>query len=315
MDKSVFVFTGEALGHYGFGKGHPFGPDRQQAFIDELNRQGLASRVVCRAPQSASEADLLTFHTPEYIKHVRSLSIFGHGYLDAGNTPVFNGMYEAACTVVGTTLAAVGVLMTGECQRAFVPIAGLHHARRDAAEGFCVFNDCGVAIEALRKNWGIRRIAYVDIDAHHGDGVYFSFVDDPNLFIVDSHEDGRYLYPGTGAVSESGTGLAKGTKLNVPLEPLTNDAEFAKHWPAMEAFLDKAQPEFIILQCGADSLAGDPLTHLQLTQQTHAFVTKRLCELADKYSHGRLLVLGGGGYNRTNLAQAWCAVVEVLLTD
>jgi acetoin utilization protein AcuC len=210
-------------------------------------------------------------------------------------------------------LDALDRIITGEFRRAFVPIAGLHHARRDSAAGFCVFNDCGVAIETLRKKHGIRRVAYVDIDAHHGDGVFYGFEEDPDLCFVDFHEDGRYLYPGTGASGETGTGAATGTKLNIPMAPGTDDTQFQQYWPQAEQFLEKAQPELILLQCGADSIGGDPITHLCYSPATHAFVTTRLCEMAGRFSHGRLLAMGGGGYNRQNLAEAWCAVVRALV--
>ena len=156
-------------------------------------------------------------------------------------------------------------------------------------------------------------IAYVDIDAHHGDGVFYAFESDPDLVFADFHEDGRYLYPGTGAEEETGTGAARGTKLNVPLPPGADDAAFLAAWDQAEAFLRERRPEFILLQCGADSLAGDPITHLRLTEEAHAHAARRLCALADELGHGRVLAMGGGGYNRGNLARAWTRVVQSFL--
>jgi acetoin utilization protein AcuC len=195
----------------------------------------------------------------------------------------------------------------------FVPIAGLHHARRDGAAGFCVFNDIGVLIEALRRRHGIRRVAYVDIDAHHGDGVFYGFEDDPDLIFADIHEDGRYLYPGTGAADETGKGAAKDTKLNIPMEPGADDATFHRVWPRVEEFVRAGKPEFIILQAGADSLAGDPITHMLYTPAAHAHAATRLCALADEFCQGRIIATGGGGYDRANLAAAWTNVVEAML--
>ena len=189
----------------------------------------------------------------------------------------------------------------------------MHHARRNIAAGFCVFNDCGVAIETLRTSYHVDRIAYVDIDAHHADGVYYEFCQDPELIFVDFHEDGRYLYPGTGAAKEMGDGRAEGTKLNIPMPPGADDGTFLAHWDKAESFIVKAKPAFILFQCGADSLAGDPLTDLKYSEATHAFVTKRLCQIADRYCNGKLLALGGGGYNRGNLARGWCAVVRAMI--
>ena len=252
------------------------------------------------------------FHTADYVDRVIRQSASGSGYLDTGDTPAVRGIYEAACVVVGCVLDAVERILAGECQHAFVPIAGLHHARRDSAAGFCVFNDCGIAIEVLRACHGIRRIAYVDIDAHHGDGVFYSFDDDPELLFADLHEDGHYLYPGTGDSSETGRGDAVGTKLNIPMPPEAGDTQFLSAWERVEAFLDRQRPEFILFQCGADSIAGDPITHLRYTPAAHAHATQRLCELAARHCDGRLLAMGGGGYNRDNLARAWCAVVAAM---
>jgi acetoin utilization protein AcuC len=306
------VYLGEELARYGFGSDHPFGPDRQAAFIREFERRGLDKQVDIRAPQIASDEQILYFHTAKYLDKVKQLSKTGRGYLDCGDTPAFKGMYQAAATVVGTTLAAVDTVIKGDAQQAFVPIAGLHHARRDTAAGFCVFNDCGVAIEALRREHGVQKVAYVDIDAHHGDGVYYEFESDPDLVYVDFHEDGRFLYPGTGSAEETGKGAAKGSKLNIPMPPGANDGLFMKYWDDAEAFITTSEPEIILLQCGADSLDGDPITHLAYSPAVHAHAARRLRLLADKVCQGRLVVMGGGGYNRDNLAIAWCAVVSAL---
>ncbi len=313
MNSPVCVFVGEELARYGFGHGHPFGSDRMQAFWDEALRRGLDKRVRICAPALATQQQIELFHGHDYVERVKFQSQTGEGFLDYGDTPAFPGVYQAAAYVVGTSLAALERVLSGECRRAFVPIAGLHHARRDAAAGFCVFNDCGVVIESLRAVHGVRRVAYVDIDAHHGDGVFYGFEDDPELFCADLHEDGRYLYPGSGAAHERGRGAAAGSKLNIPMRPGADDRDFRAAWPRVESFLRAARPEFIILQCGADSLTGDPITHLQYSAESHRYATTRLCAIAEQYCNGRLLALGGGGYNRANLAAAWTAVLEALL--
>jgi acetoin utilization protein AcuC len=234
----------------------------------------------------------------------------GRGFLDGGDTPAFPGVFDIALDVVGTTLAAVDAVMSGKTSRAFVPIAGLHHAARDKAAGFCVFNDCGVAVEHLRQRHGLKRIAYVDIDAHHGDGVFYGFEDDPDVIFADLHEDGRYLYPGTGSEDETGKGRARGTKLNIPMRPGATDRDFELAWERVEDYLQRAQPEFIIFQCGADSLQGDPITHLCYSEEAHAKAAGRLCRIADRHAGGRIVATGGGGYNRRNLARAWTRVVQ-----
>ncbi|HEX5765240.1 MAG TPA: acetoin utilization protein AcuC [Woeseiaceae bacterium] len=306
----VFVYRGRAIANYGFGNDHPFGPDRHDAFHAELAAAALGSAVRYAEPRRASVDDLALFHTPEYIDRVSQLSQEGRGFLDAGDTPAFPGVFDAASDVVGTTLAAVDAVMRGETRRAFVPIAGLHHAARANAAGFCVFNDCGVAAEYLRKQYGVERIAYVDIDAHHGDGMFYGFEDDPDLLFADIHEDGRFLYPGTGSADETGTGRARGTKLNIPMAPGAGDGDFRTAWERVADYIDKASPDFIIFQCGADSLAGDPLTHLRYSEEAHAAAARILCELADIHCEGRIVGTGGGGYDRRNLARAWTRVVQ-----
>ena len=306
----VFVYRGAALAEYGFGDDHPFGIDRHNVFHAALESLDLGTAIQYAEPASASVDDLALFHTPEYIDLVSRKSADGHGFLDGGDTPAYPGIFDTAAAVVGSTLAAVDAIMDGAARRAFVPIAGLHHAARDAAAGFCVFNDCGVAIEYLRKQYGLQRIAYVDIDAHHGDGVYYGFEDDPDLIFADIHEDGRFLYPGTGAAEETGRGRARGTKLNIPMEPGAGDREFGLAWDRVESFIDAAAPEFVIMQCGADSLEGDPITHLCFSEEAHAMAAAGLSRLADRHCGGRLLGTGGGGYNRDNLARAWTRVVQ-----
>ncbi|MEL0585913.1 MAG: acetoin utilization protein AcuC [Candidatus Thiodiazotropha sp. (ex. Lucinoma kazani)] len=314
-EKPVSIYFGEALGRYGFGDGHPFGPDRIHAFWQETVKQGLDKKVLVATPQICDEQALMAFHTQEYIERVKSQSHSGTGYLDGGDTPAFQGVYEAACTVAGSVLDGMHHILTGQHPKVFVPIAGLHHARRDSAAGFCVFNDAGVLIENLRTRHGKRRIAYVDIDAHHGDGVFYAFESDPELIFADIHEDGRYLYPGTGAIEETGKGQARGTKLNVPLPPYANDSDFHRVWPSVEDFIRQGKPELIILQAGADSIQGDPITHMAFTPGAHEYAARQLSKIADEFCDGRFIALGGGGYNRTNLALGWNAVVKAMLGE
>ena len=310
MNTPVHVYKGDEIARYGFGDPHPFGTDRHDVFHAELEKSGLGDAIFFAHPRRASVDDLVLFHTPEYIDFVSQQSQAGGGFLDDGDTPAVIGIFDAASDVVGSVLGAVDSIMCGDAKRAFVPIAGLHHAARDHAAGFCVFNDCGVAAEYLRKNHGLQRIAYVDIDAHHGDGVFYGFEADPDLLFADIHEDGRFLYPGTGAESETGIGDAAGTKLNLPLAPGAGDREFHDAWLRVEGYLEDARPEFILFQCGADSLEGDPITHLKFTENAHAAAASALCRIADRYCDGRIVGTGGGGYNRENVARAWTRVVE-----
>ena len=310
---AVALYCSDATAAYGFGNDHPFGQDRLQAFLDALAQAGLDQRVITRRPHPVGESDLLLFHDPHMLDFVRDRCARDGGYLDFGDTPAEAHIFDAARFVVGATLLAVDDVVARRVRYGFVPIGGLHHASRKAVAGFCVFNDIGVAIETLRRRYGIRRIAYVDIDAHHGDGVFYAFEDDPELVFADLHQDGRSLYPGSGMPEERGLGAAEGRKLNLPLPPGTRSEGFRNAWEKAEAFLDEAEPEFILLQCGADSLAGDPITQLELTADDHAHVAARLAMLAERHAGGRLVALGGGGYNRRNIGLGWSAVVGALL--
>jgi len=316
MTAEVLLYVGEPLARYCFPAGHPFSIDRQRAFWDEALRQNLAQRVQVLAPRIATREELLRFHSRRYLETVEDLSIRGAGCLDYGDTPAFPGMFEAASAIAGTALDGLERIMSGLTRRTFQPVGGLHHARADEAAGFCVVNDLAIAIRSLRERHGVQRVAYVDIDVHHGDGVFYAFERDPDLIFADIHEDGRYLYPGTGHADETGAGEAAGTKLNAPLLPRAGDPQFFAAWERVLDHLLRHRPEFILFQCGADSLRGDPLGHLQLTPAAHAHATRTLCDFADRHCGGRIMAFGGGGYALNNVAAGWCAVLrEMLRTD
>jgi acetoin utilization protein AcuC len=255
----------------------------------------------------------MRFHTGEHVDLVARAEADGLRWLDDGDTPVFPGVYEASAIVVGSAITGLDRVMAGEFLRTLQPVGGLHHASRRSAAGFCVFNDIGVVIETLRAVYGVRRIAYIDIDVHHGDGVFYAYEEDPDLIFADIHEDGRHRYPGTGHAHEIGRGAAAGTKINLPLPRGAGDDAFLAAWARAEAHLDRHAPEFVLFQCGADGLAGDPLADLALSARVHRHVTTRLRALADRHAGGRLMAFGGGGYDRSNLAAAWCEVLGVLV--
>ena len=314
MKRKTGVYVGEEFESYYFGTDHPFGPDRFPAFTQEFFRRKLNERTKVFSPVLGTEEQLEIFQTNKYIKFVKTLSKQGYGDLDrGGDTPVMKGIFEAALYVTGSVIDASERIMSGQIRNAFLPVGGLHHARRDRAAGFCVFNDIGIVVERLKKYHGLKRIAYIDIDAHHGDGVYYEYEDDPSLIIADIHEDGRSLYPGTGFETEIGTGNSIGKKMNFPMPAKSDDRAFQKKWHAAEEFIRESKPEFIILQCGADSLKGDPLTHMSLTEKSHGMAAKSLKSIADQYCEGRMLALGGGGYNLSNIARAWNSVVENMI--
>lgn len=313
LNSTVAIIAGSQLAEYHFGDDHRFGPHRHQAFLDGMDTLGLTSQVEWLPPVQCDVQTLRSFHTDEFIEKVKLDSESGSGYLDQGDTPARKGIYEAATTVVGSVLEMLDHIMDGQFRRGFVPIAGLHHGFRDHCSGFCVFNDCAIAIEHLRNKHQLHKVLYVDIDAHHGDGVFYNYDSDSKLFVVDFHEDGKFLYPGTGDADETGIGPAMGTKMNFPMPKYATDADFSRLWPEAEAFIKSIEPEFIILQCGADSMKGDPITDLQYSQQSYQLATESLCKIADEYCDGRIIALGGGGYNLENISLAWPAVVQAML--
>ena len=289
--------------------GHPLNKTRTELFGSSIKQE----RVSIVKPVPASEEDLLLFHTQEYVDFVKESSKNGEGFLDYGDTPSFKGVYEASLYAVGSTLNGLDLIVNGEYDHFFNPVGGLHHARRDRAGGFCVFNDAAIAIQKALSKLNFKRVAYVDIDAHHGDGVFYGYESDERVIFGDIHEDGRYIYPGTGFSNETGKGSSKGTKLNLPLAPSSGNSEFISSFDQLERFISSFEPEFIFFQCGADGLSGDPLTHLQYSAHAHSYVTGKLHSLAHDTCVGRILAMGGGGYNPRNVEAAWMAVVRALL--
>ena len=226
--------------------------------------------------------------------------------LGLGDNPVFRGVWEAAQLVAAGSLLAADLVMRGEAERVFHFAGGLHHAMRERASGFCYVNDAVLAILRLRER-GLR-VAYVDIDAHHGDGVQYAFYGDPNVLTISTHERGERLFPGTGFVHEKGEGDAAGFSVNLPLEAYTDTEVYL---PAFEAvvppLLERFKPDVIVAQLGIDSHRTDPLTHLALDVQGFARALQRIVPLAP-----RLIALGGGGYDLRNVARAWTVAWAVL---
>jgi acetoin utilization protein AcuC len=307
---NVGVVEGEELLLYSFPPPHPFTKERAQKFWEGLHRKNL--KVKALSPEKADEGVIELFHTKEHIRYVSLASNLGYGALDQGDTPAFKGVFEASQYVVGSTAETIEKVMSRDLDHAFNPVGGLHHATRESSAGFCVFNDIGVSVELLRRR-SVGRILYVDIDVHHGDGVFYSYESDPELFIFDVHEDGRYLYPGTGSADETGKGKAQGTKINVPLLPGSGDQAFIEQLPRLEEFARQSKPGFIIFQCGADGLRGDPIAGLDYTSEAHRRAGALLHRLSHELCDGRIVTLGGGVYVPENCSDAWVAVVETLL--
>jgi acetoin utilization protein AcuC len=264
-------------------------------------------------PREASREELLLFHEEEYLELVKRHSETGAGYLDMGDTPAFKGCYEASALGAGASLEAVDLVMSGRVTHAMNIAGGLHHAHRDRASGFCIFNDPAISIAYLKHRYGIRRVLYLDVDAHHGDGVMYGFYSDPEVLDIDFHEDGHHLFPGTGFIEEIGEGKAAGLKINVPLPPFVDDETYLSLFnQIVPTAVRKFRPEIMLLQCGADSHANDLLAHLQITTTSYRAIAATVHDLAQEVAEGRLVVFGGGGYNIANVARTWTLVASVL---
>ncbi|MEN3054623.1 MAG: acetoin utilization protein AcuC [Candidatus Methanosuratincola petrocarbonis] len=305
---AAFIYDDSVL-KYDFGSGHPFKVRRVRMARDRL--LGYSQDLYVENARSASRAEAELFHEPGYLDLVKRFSATGAGLLDGGDTPAFRGCYEASLSVVGATLRAVELLLEGKYAHAASFAGGLHHASRGSASGFCIMNDCAVALALLRKLFS--KVAYVDLDAHHGDGVMYGFYSDPGVVCVDVHQDGKTLFPGTGSHLEAGSGEAKGTKLNIPLPPGSADDVFVSLFSELAVpFLEEAKPEFIIVQCGADGLKGDPLAGLSFTQHGYLKVIEMVHEISHRICGGRLVLVGGGGYNPEATAECWAGEYMVL---
>jgi acetoin utilization protein AcuC len=309
-----FVYSEDFM-KYDFGPTHPLRPVRLKLTYDLLKETNVLdnSSVHIYLPRQASEEELLMVHSKEYIEEVKSYSKTGVGYLDAGDTPAFKGIHEATSLAVGGSIVAADLVMEGKATHAFNPAGGLHHAGISHAAGFCVYNDIGVAVRYLQRECGVKRVAIVDIDVHHGDGTQEIFYSDQNILTLDLHEDGHFLYPGTGFPWESGEGDARGSKVNIPLPPLTsNDCYLHAFDELVPPLLRAFNPEVIVNQFGVDTHFDDPLAHLRLTTDAYSALASKIHSLAHELCGGKLIVLGGGGYRPENVARAWSIMFSTI---
>lgn len=303
------------LATYRFRPGHPLNPRRLELATSLIDRLGLAGGAdfPIVAPRAATEDDLRTVHDPSYVDAVRRLSSPGAHPLEGmrwglgtEDTPLVPGMHAMGLAVVGATLTAAELVMGGRARRAFTPAGGLHHAMRDRASGFCVYNDLAVAAEWMKRAHGAR-VMVVDFDAHHGDGTQALFYDDPEVLTVSYHESGVYLFPSTGFTEEIGSGDGTGYSVNVPLEAHTGDDSWITVFRDLVPELAAAfRPDVLLVQCGCDGHAWDPLAHLRATTNLYPALLGTLSEVADAHCDGRIVATGGGGYAvQTVVPRAW----------
>ena len=308
--KAAIVYDEDFL-RYDFGGGHALREVRVELARDLMHAYGLLEGGDELRPKPAGEAAIRRVHTDEYLSAVRKLSAdpngvsYEHG-LGTADNPVFGGMYEAAALQAGATLLACEEVASGRRARAFNLGGGFHHAMPDKASGFCLLNDLAIGIRSLLDDHGVSRILYVDVDAHHGDGVQWIFYEDPRVLTISLHEDGHYLFPGSGFVDEIGKGKGEGYAVNVPLPPYTRDVSYLFAFQEVVPSLARAfRPEVIVSQLGADAHYLDPLTHLMLTTETYEAVGRILDELSNEMCGGRWIAAGGGGYDVTAVPRVW----------
>ena len=311
--KTALVHSGDWL-RFDYGPEHPLRMERLGLTWRLMEAYGLTALpdVSLRAPEPATEDAIGLFHSREYLDVLKAAdggqapAVACRYGLGPGDNPVFPGMWGAARLAAGGSLLAARLVAEGKVDRAFHFAGGLHHAMPDRASGFCYVNDAVLAILYLRAR-GLR-VAYVDIDAHHGDGVQFAFYGDPEVLTISTHERGDRLFPGTGFVEETGEGEGVGYSVNLPLDLLTDSAVYLGAFEAVvPPLVTKFRPDVIVAQLGIDSHRTDPLTHLALDVQGFARAVARILTLAP-----RVLALGGGGYDLENVARAWTAAWAVM---
>ena len=310
VDPDPLLVFGPRSSAYDFGPGHPLTPERFGPGIDLLREFGGLPGL---APEPASDDDLAACHDRRYIAAVGAFSADPErapeaGIGPGGDDPPFAGMHDAAAAVAGGSLAAMVAILDGRNSHAFHPGGGLHHAMRDRASGFCIYNDPALAIALARR--ADLHVLYVDLDVHHGDGVEAIHAADPGVMTVSIHESGRTLFPGTGPLDEAPPGAAPGSVVNVPLAAFSG----AEVWlEAVERVVPLAAagfgPDIVVSQHGADTHAWDPLAHLRVTTTAMGAAARIVDAVAHEHAGGRWLATGGGGYDIYRVVpRAWALV-------
>lgn len=328
MSASHLIIHGPAAVARHLPARHPLKPGRADDAVRLLRDVGIigSSGVEVQAPVPASDADLFRVHDPVYVDVAQRLSCdpshpdhlgattrdaTSHGFSPNGDNPPYRGMAEVARYACGAVIDASRYILDHDATIAFVPSAGAnHHAKRARASGFGILNDAAVAIAAMRATGA--RVAYVDLDVHHGDGVEAAFATDPGALTISLHESTRYLFPGPpgGLADQIGAGRGTGFAVNVPLSPYTDDSAWLKAFEAIvPPLLTAFRADLTIVQCGADGYHADPLAHLLLSERAYVTAAARLRELTD----GRLVMIGGGGYEPDATARIWAAMFATLI--
>jgi acetoin utilization protein AcuC len=316
MAAPLVVWDRRMLG-YDLGGDHPLHPLRWDLTWALAGELGVLDDYEVLVPEVADDAALGRVHTAGYIEAVRAASgpvpmAVGHG-LGTDDNPIFPGMHENAALIAGGSIDAARAIAHREVDRAVNFCGGLHHAMPDHASGFCVYNDVALGITAM-LDAGVNRIAYIDVDAHHGDGVQAAFYDDPRVLTISLHESPLTLFPGTGWPTELGVGAASGTAVNVALSPGTGDAAWLRAFHAVVPGVVRAfRPEVLVTQQGTDAHREDPLADLMLTVDGQRTTYLALRDLAEEFTGGRWLALGGGGYSPVRVVpRAWTHLLAIV---
>ncbi len=308
MHRTAFIWDERFL-DYSFPGDHPFKPIRESMAKKMMEERGFFHEIEVIRPTVISEELLLEVHDRDYVELVKRLSREGKGYLDSGDTPAFKGIFEASLLRVSGTVKALEVL--DKYDHSVNLAGGFHHAKRNSASGFCVFND--VALVAKMAETKYERVAIIDIDGHHGDGTQELLYSDPRVLKVSLHMYHRGFFPGTGNVDEVGEGEGRGLTLNVPLPPGTGDDAYL--YAFREVVVKKIRqfkPNLFIVVEGGDSHFGDPLVELKLSTRGYVEVIREVHKLAHEYANGKLILLGVGGYNYDATARIWVlSVAEI----
>jgi acetoin utilization protein AcuC len=316
MAGSFALAWDERLTGYDFGPGHPLAPVRVELTIALARELGVLAEVPVLTPDPAAHAELELVHDAAYIDAVRQAGHDGRANLRYGlgtpDDPVFPAMHEASALVAGATLAAARAVWSGETGHAANIAGGLHHAMRRSASGFCVYNDPAIAISWMLAQ-GAQRVAYVDLDVHHGDGVQAAFYHDPRVLTISLHEHPATLFPGTGLATETGSGEGRGYAVNVALPAGTGDGGWLRAFDAVvPPLLRVFRPEVLVSQHGCDSHRLDPLAHLELSIDAQRRAQLMVHELAHETAGGRWLVTGGGGYQLVQVVpRSWTHLLAV----
>ena len=313
------VVFDKSLTEYNFGPAHPMSPVRVDLTMRLVEEFGLADRGLRVVPAPMADLELIAkVHSESLIEAVQRVGTTtglvdaSHG-LGTDDNPTFIDMHHAAAHIVGASVEAFRQVWSGESLHSANITGGLHHAMPDRASGFCIYNDIAIGIQWLLDQ-GVEKVAYVDIDAHHGDGVEKVFWNDPRVLTISLHETGQMLFPGTGFPADTGGPEAEGSAVNVALPPGTADAGWLRAFHAVvPPLLREFAPEVLVTQHGCDSHMEDPLTHLMLSIDGQRAAYETLHELAHEVSAGKWVVTGGGGYSISSVVpRAWTHLLAIL---